>query len=258
MQSSVFKTELEKARDRFLNANVRILELTFFTGYARIVFGTDEGRTNYLKRHSVEEIKGYANGFPDLQGYVDRYGPREGYWRWSRSLPRKANRLIYQQSLVFLITVFEAFIADALLLVFLKAPRCLSSEKVVTWEEVIKLGDYDSVINYFASKRVEGILSGDWYKIVKECNDLFNVDLSGEIDGKRIAEIFEIRHVIVHNVALADQKFMDKVGVSAWGLKYALNKEILLNQQVLDKMSDYAAKAVFIISDTLLRKFGES
>jgi hypothetical protein len=49
---------------------------------------------------------------------------------------------------------------------------------------------------------------------------------------------------------------MSKVGVSAWGLKYALNKEIILNQQVLDKMNEYVAKAVFLIFDNILRKFG--
>jgi hypothetical protein len=258
MEPGVFKTELESVRDRFLNANLRILELTFFTGYAPIVFGTHEGRTEYLKGHSIEDIKERANAFPELRGYVDRYGPREGYWRWTRSLPRKTNRLIYQQSLVFLVTVFEAFISDALLLVFRKEPRRLSSGKIVSWAEVIELGDYDSVLNYFAAKRVDDIVSGDWYNIVKEFNELFNIDLSGEIGGKRIAEIFEIRHAIVHNVALADRRFMNKVGVSAWGLKYATNKEIILNQQVLDKMTDYVTKAVFLIYDNLLRKFGTS
>lgn len=255
LQPSVFETELDKVKNKFLTASERILDLTFFTGYSSIVFGTHAGRTEYLSNCSVESIKVQADGFPDLQGYVGKYGPREGYWRWSRSLPRKANRLIYQQSLVFLVTVFEAFIADASLLVFLKEPKCMSSERVVTWEEVIKQGDYDSIINHFASKRIEDILSGDWYKIVKEFNDLFHIDLSIEIDGKKIAEIFEIRHVIVHNVALADQRFMNKVGVSAWRLKYTLNKEILLNNQVLDKMTNYVTKAVFIISDNLLDKF---
>lgn len=211
---SSFKMQLDKARDRYWTGSGRIAQLSLFTDYARIVFDTHRGRTDYLRDYTTDEIRGYTDVFPELQAYIDKHGPREGYWRWSRSLPRKVNRLLYHQLVVFLVTIFETFIADVLLLVFQKEPRCLSSGRTLSWEKVIELGDYDSVIDYFATQRVTDVLSGDWYKIVEEFNKLFNIDLSTEIEGRSIAEIFQIRHAIVHNAGLVDQTFIRKVQAS--------------------------------------------
>ena len=256
MPSSTFKIELDKAKDRFLTGEGRITHLELLAEYAHIAFDTHKGRTKYLKGYTTDEIRRYAGVFPDLQAYVNRYGPHEGYWRWSRSLPRKVNRLLYQHLVVFLVTILEAFIEDVLLLVLHEQPKCLSSrEKDISWEKVIELGDYASVVDYFASQTVATVLSGDWYKIVEKFNKLFNIDLSSEIDGKSIAEIFEIRHAVVHNVGLADQRFINKVQPSEWGIRYSLNKEIILDQQRVERMVSYVEYVVESIYDSILSKF---
>jgi hypothetical protein len=256
LELSEFRIELERARDRFYTGTGRIIQLSFFADYAPIVFRTYRGRMKYLSDFTAEKIKDFTEAFPDLRAYTNKYGPREGLWRWMSGLPRKANRLLYQQLVVFLVTIFEAFLQDVLLLVFRREPRCLSSGKTTSWERVIELGDYDSVINYFASERISDILSGDWDKIVREFDKLFNINLSSEIDGKSIAEIFEIRHAIVHSVGVADQRFVDKVQVSEWGLKYSLNREIVVNRKALNGMTSYVEYAVLCIYDSILNKFG--
>jgi len=251
-----FKAGLDRANDRFLTGSGRIAGLTLFTDYARIVFDIHRGRSEYLKDYTSEEIRDYADIFPDLTPYIDRYGPREGYWRWTRSLPRKLNRLLYHQLLVFLVTIFEAFVADALLVAFRREPKCLSTGRTIAWERVINLGNYDSVIDYFAREKVAGILSGDWYKIADELRTMFNIDLSADTDPRSVAEIFEIRHAVVHNVALADQRFISKVGASEWGLKYSINKEIVINQRALKRMTSYIEYVTYTIYEALLKKFG--
>lgn len=258
MDSSSFEVQLNEARDKFQTGLGRIVQVSTFTIYARIVFGTHKGRDNFLRDYSTEQIRGFIAIFPDLQEYIDKHGPREGYWRWTRSLPRKTNRLLYQQLVVFLVTIFEAFIADILILVFRKEPGCLSSGSVMPLEEIIELGDYDSVINYIATQRAANVLSGDWYKIVKEFNKLFNIDLSTDIEEKSVAEIFEIRHAVVHNVAQADQRFINKVGASEWGLRYSLNREIVINQGTLDRMIAHVTFIADLVHESLLNKFGKS
>lgn len=253
---SQFRTELEKARDRFHTGTGRTAQLRAVSDYARIAFDTHLGRTLYLKEYTSDEITEYVDLFPDLKGYIDRFGAREGFWRWSRSLPRKVKRLIYQQLLVFSITIFEAFINDALLLVFLREPMCLSSERNITWSEVLKLGDFDSLIDYFAAHRVSAVLSGDWYKIVEEFRKLFDIDLSDEIESKSLAEIFEIRHTVVHNVGIVDEQFLKKVTSSEWGVKYRVNEEIILNDRLFQRMLNYIDYSVNCIYDSLLNKFG--
>jgi len=256
MSSSTFKVELGNTRDKFLTGTGRIAQLSLFTGWADTVLGTDRGRTKYLEHRTTEEIKKYADVFPDLQLYTKQYGPREGFWRWSRGLPRKVNRSLYQHLLVFLVTIFEAFIEDVLLLVFDKEPRCLSSGREISSEKVIELGDYDSVIDHLASQKVADVLSGDWYKIVEEFKKLFNIDLCSEIDCRSIAEVFEIRHAVVHDVGRVDQRFVSKVNSSQWGISYSLDKEIVLNRQVLERMLACVEHAVDFIHDSVLSKFG--
>lgn len=254
---SQFKTGLKKTLDRYKIGSGRITQLSLFTVFARMVFLRGESRAEFLSHYTTDEIKGYASGFPDLQPYIKKYGPREGYWRWSRSLPRKVNRLLFQQLIVFLITIFETFIEDILLLVFSKEPKCLSSERPVSLEEVIKLGDYDSIVNYFTSKRIDDILTGDWYKIVDEFNKLFSIDLSHGVEDEAVEEVFQIRHAVVHSAGIADQKFIDKVKKSKWGIKYELNKELIVNERTLDKMDEYISYVAFTIYTKIRTKFGK-
>ncbi len=258
MHKVTFEAGLERARDSFTTSTGRIAALGLFTDYARMVFNIHKGRADFLKDYTSDEIRGYTYLFPDLQAYIDKRGPREGFWRWTRSLPRKVNRLLYQQLIVFLVTILETFIADALLLVFLNEPRCLSSSRAMSWEKTIELGDYNSIINYFASQKVADVLSGDWDKIVDEFEKLFNIKLSPEIEGKSVVEIFEIRHVVVHNAGIVDQKFMTKVRASEWGLRYDLNKEIILNHHAVERMTSYAEYTVETIYQKLLDKFDKS
>lgn len=256
MSTFVFKDELDKVLEGLLTNIGRIWQLSMLTDSSYISFGTQVGRKEFLQYHTVDLIRDSAEVFPDLQEYIDKYGPREGFWRWQRSLPRKVNRLLYKQMVVFLVTIFEAFIGDVLLITFRTEPRCLSSEKNISWEKIIELGDYNSIVEYIASERCAVALSGDWCKIEAEFRRLFNIDLSGEIEEKAIAEIFEIRHTVVHRVGYVDQRFIDKVKSSEWGINYNSGKEIIINWQVIQKMAHYIEYAARTIHNQILTKFG--
>lgn len=251
MTASTPKLQFDDAMKKFHVNLGRAAQLTILVEFPV----TSRSRAEALGGFTADEIREIAEMFPEIQPYIAKYGPREGYWRWFRSLRRKLKKLVYQQSLVFLVTIFEAFVEDVLRAVFQREPRCLSSSRTIAWENVIELGDYDSIISQFASKRIEDVLSGDWCRIVEEFNKLFNIDLSGEIDGKSMVEIFEMRHAIVHNVGIVDKKFINKVGLSKWGIGYGLNKEIQLNQNVLQRITTFIDSAALVIQNSLLTKF---
>ena len=162
---------------------------------------------------------------------------------------------MYQQLVVFLVTIFEAFIEDVLLATFYKEPRCMSSDRNISWKQAIELGDYDSIINYIASRRVADVLSGDWRKIVDEFKDLFNIDLDSDIEAKPISEIFEVRHAVVHNAGACDLRLMNKIQKSGWGILYNLDKDIILNQRTLGRMVRYVDYAAVSIYELILDKF---
>lgn len=241
---STIEEELEQAAER-LNLNTgKITHLWLLNVGARMTFGIDRGRREYLEGCTNEEIEGYALAFPDLQKFVEKYGTREGYWRWAKGLPLKVKRLVNQLSIVFLVTAIEGYLGEIIMIAIKNRPECLRCDKTITWENVIKLRKYNSIISQFANQKVNDILSGDWRKIETEFKKTFKIVLNKKIDSAKMLEVFEIRHTIVHSAGIADKKFMNKVKGSSFGLDYKVDKEIVLNQKCCEKMVFYCEQAM--------------
>jgi len=254
LSKNKFKDELSKAKDKFHIETGRMAYIRAVSREFSRISPTHEGRKEYMKGYNSKEIMEYVGLFPDLRGKIDKYGEREGFWRWSRGRTSTIRRLIYQQLLAFSITIFEAFINEVLLIVFKNEPKCLCCEKQVTWEEVIKLGD--SIIDHLAAKKIDEVLKGDWEQIVKEFRETLKINLSNKIESKSIQEIFEIRHVIVHNVGVVDETFINKVKKSKWGIKYDIGNEIVINEKSFNPMLKYIENSVLYIYDEIIEKFG--
>ena len=248
------KAELDKALDRLRDGETRILHLLLVSGLTSVVVGTNEGRSKFLEGVTRQEIDSTADLFPELSRYMGKYGPREGYWRWARSQPRKVNRLLYQLAAVYEVALFEAFIEDVLGAVFLQEPRSLSSSRTVSCETVVNLGNYDSIIAHLASQRISEVLSSDWHKVIDEFGRLFNVDLS-KVQAEEISEIMEIRHAVVHNIGLADQRLLKKVGSSKYGIEYKAGEQIVLDLKTVYEMTSDIDDVAHTIYEEMLDKF---
>lgn len=246
---------LDKALDKLRDGEARVLHLLLASGLTSVVVGTNEGRSKFLEGVTHQEIDSTAELFSELNEYREKYGPREGYWRWARSQPRKVNRLLYQLAVVYEVALFEAFIEDVLRAVFLHEPRVLSSSKTVSSETIINLGNYESVIEHLASQRISEVLSGDWFKVIDEFLRLFNVNMS-RVQAEEITEIMEIRHAVVHSIGLADQKLLRKVGSSKYGIRYKVGEQIILDLKTVDDISSDIDDVAYTIYEKMLNKFG--
>lgn len=255
MRGSV-KEELDGAEERFYINMGKITQLWILNIGARASFGTDRGRKEYLRDTTNKEIEGYAEAFPDLQKYMEGHGVREGYWRWARGLPSKVKRLVNQLSIVFLITTLEDYLGELTMIAIKNKPECLGCDRTITWDNVIKLKKYDSIINQFANQKLNDIMAGDWRKIETEFKKTFNIALNRKFDTKKMLEVFEIRHAIVHNGGMPDNKFMNKVRKSSFGLDYKINKEIILNQKSLDKIVPFCEQAMGNINSKIREYLG--
>lgn len=255
MRGSV-KEELEEAEERLLINVGKINQLWVLNIGARLTFGTNRGRKEYLKDSTNKEIEEYAGAFPDLQKYIEKHGVREGYWRWARGLPLKVKRLVNQLSIVFLVTAIEGYLGEITMIAIKNKPECLRCDRTITWDNVIKLKKYDSIINQFANQKLNDIMAGDWRKIETEFKKTFNIALNRKIDSEKMLEVFEIRHAIVHNVGIPDNKFMDKVRKSGFGLDYKINKEIILNQKSCEKIVFYCEQAMGNINSEIEEYLG--
>ena len=79
--------------------------------------------------------------------------------------------------------------------------------------------------------------------------EIFKIDLNKKIDSERMREIFQIRHLVVHNVGKVDQTFLNKLKTSKWGIKYDINKEVVINETLFSKLLSYIEKAVALNPD---------
>ncbi len=255
MRSSI-REELEEAEERFYINAGKITQLWILNIGARVTFGTDRGRKEYLKDSTNKEIEGYARAFPNLQKHIEKYGVREGYWRWARGLPLRVKRLVNQLSIVFLVTVIEAYLGEITMIAIKNKPECLGCDRTITWDNVIKLKKYDSIISQFANQKLNDIMAGDWRKIETAYKKTFKIALNRNIDSKKMLEVFELRHAIVHNAGIADNKFMNKVRKSGFELDYKINKEIILNQKSCDKIVSYCEQAMEYIKGEIEEYLG--
>jgi hypothetical protein len=243
--------DLKSSIDKFSTNLGRIPQLIILVDFPP----SYESRAETLEQITADKIRGWAHLFPDLLPYVNKYGPREGYWRWFRSLRKKLRKLLYQQLLVFLITSYEVFIEDVLRAVFRQDPRYfMTSQKTVTWEQIIEFGNYDSLIEHLISEKITEVNSGNWQKVVDAFKKLFDIDLASHIDMRSMAEVFEIRHAIVHNLGMTDKKLLNKIGPSKWGIEYKLNYEIQLTEKLLEQITTFIQSAAVTIQRSLLIK----
>jgi len=251
---SEFKDAVDKALDLLRDGQTRILHLLMLSFMTPVVVGTNKGRETFLQGATAEEIDDTSDMFPELRHYVEKYGRREGYWRWARSQPRKVNRLLYQLAIAYEVALFEAFTEDLLEAIFLHEPRCLASNRTVSWETVVSLGNHESLIMHMASTLISDVVRGDWNAVVKEFADRFKIDLS-KTHAEEISEIMEIRHAVVHSTGIVDNKFLKKVGTSRYGISYQLGQEIALDINTVYRIDSGIGDVAYMMCEEVLRKF---
>jgi len=243
--------DLEEERDKFITNLGRIPQFVRFVDFPPHYWD----RAEILDGLTSDDIRGWSYTFTDMRPYVEKYGPRNGYWRWFKSLRPKLQQLLYQQLLVFMVTSFEVYMEEVARAVLRHEPRCLSSEKTLTWKEVFELGSYQSIVDYLISKQIDGTFHANWAKIIEMYMMLFKIDLSNLIDHLSMVELFEIRHVIVHNLGIVDNKFSSEVKSSKWGIQYQATEAIRLDERVLQQITSFLIFSSYAIQKKLSAQF---
>jgi hypothetical protein len=106
---------------------------------------------------------------------------------------------------------FETYLADLLFEIYLAKPETLKSPSPVTVEEILDFPDRESLIRFVATRKVSGLKKGNVKELVKENQQ---IKVLGVVFNNLITEIdqlFQIRHLYVHNNGRVDTKFASKV-----------------------------------------------
>jgi len=162
-------------------------------------------------------------------------------------------KVIREMSLVYLVAEFESFLGNILKLTFDTRPEILSSsQKTMTFEELVKINNISEVRLRLIEKEVHNVLCLDIDEIGVYFKQKFNVDLSRFVDWKKLTEMFYRRHVIVHNSGIASKTYALKTNSTLEG------KQLSVTETYLKGCLELFFKTALVITLCLRSKLSES
>jgi hypothetical protein len=140
---------------------------------------------------------------------------------------------------------FETYLADLLFEIYLAKPDTLKSPSPTTVQEVLDFPDRESFIRFVATRKVSSLKKGNVKDLVEENKQ---IKVLGVIFKNVIAEIdqlFQIRHLYVHNNGRVDTKFASKVtGDFQIGQEHQMSVDQICDAAIfLSRMADQVDKA---------------
>jgi hypothetical protein len=196
------------------------------------------------------EAKGMKQGY---LGFNARTDVGKGFLeelRYSRRFQKRFNAFIRNMSLVYLVALFENYLGKVLQTTMQNKPEILmTSQKSITFEELLKLSDIEDAKGQIIEKEIGAIVNEDLDKLAKYFDDKFNLKLAKNSNWSRFKERFYRRNIIVHNSGYPNKLYRQKTGYKGKNKKMDVS-EVYLAQSI--KLFDTWALG---ISAYLSRKF---
>jgi len=118
--------------------------------------------------------------------------------------------LIRVLGLVYLVAIFEGYIADIVRKILLAYPGMLRSGRQLTAETVFNLGGRKRVMSYLAEREAEKLRS--FPDTVNYFNKKFDINLNDSgVSAERVVEIMATRNIHVHNGGKVDHQYLELV-----------------------------------------------
>ena len=123
----------------------------------------------------------------------------------------RRNELIYQNSLVNLITIYERAISKIILNYYSKNNERISQDKSIKLYEIKKMNSITEIIDYLIINEVKDLM----FKGVKEWHDFIQNKFSAKLEyyysnKKKIDEIFDRRNLYAHNDGIINEIYYNK------------------------------------------------
>ncbi len=146
-------------------------------------------------------------------------------------------RILYDMTVVHIITTLEAFLSDFLVCVFLNNYDTLKSEKMVSYEVVFSFSSMEKLAEHLADEMTKKIIDENIDEVAKQIQQRFSVDVSQFKDFGFIRESCCRRNVIVHSNAMIDKKYLQKIQKGKIGDK--LNSDLKYTEKLFDAVGQF-------------------
>lgn len=159
----------------------------------------------------------------------------------TRSGPPDFKKIILRQAWTQMISVWETFLQDSLILLFLENPDQLIrfGERQMRWADLISSENLMDLHHSMAKICAKDF---DTLPIIKQIEWLkkSNIDLKmTDEELQTLIKNYQIRHIIVHNNAIIDEKYISVVGVES---KENLGQEVILTTDMLEGLHKHLSK----------------
>lgn len=119
---------------------------------------------------------------------------------------------LWQMTIIYLITSFEDYLKKVLKLAYYYHRETLRSGKMLTYESIVDLQTYDAIIEKIIDQKSNEFIDRTIEELGEKLEQDFHFPLFQESDWRQFTEVFNRRHVIVHNNGWADEKYNLKTG----------------------------------------------
>lgn len=121
--------------------------------------------------------------------------------------PRDYEQIVLQSALLLGVAYAEAYFADALRQVIRAQPRVLASrKKCVTWEEAVKAGDWESLLNTIIERELLEFTHLAIGGMLEYLRNKFDISLPDVAVLRTVREASVVRNLITHNSATASRE----------------------------------------------------
>jgi hypothetical protein len=162
--------------------------------------------------------------------------------------------LTFRMSFVYLIALFDAFLADVFTEVVRVHPGILkSSKKQISYDRLLEFGSFEALVEFIASREINEVS----YKSIKDqaeyYRDRFGVAL--EESGVLVSELVELRatrNLLIHNNGLVNHIYLEQLASST----YKLGDEVQVDASYFDQAVKSLDEVASFITRRLIEKHG--
>lgn len=197
-----------------------------------------EKKIEQLDKESEAELKNLLQTFEELRriklGEADLKVKSQETLRLfieklqAHEVPTAIDVFVREMGLVYLIAKFENFLKRILEITFREKPEILmTSQKSITFEEILKLKKYNDITKYLIEKETSSIITQDITDMDRYFEQKFNVKLSRFRDWKKFKERFYRRNILIHNEGTINRLYRLKTGYQGKDIRVEVSLDYL-------------------------------
>lgn len=160
--------------------------------------------------------------------------------------------LMFRMSFVYLVALFDAFLADIFSAVVKTRPKMLkSSKKQISYERLFEFESYEALVEFLAGRELNELS----YKSMKDQAEYYRDRFGVALDesGIAVVELVELRaarNLLVHNNGLVNEIYLEQVPETT----YKYGDDIQVDEDYFQQAAEKLDTVVEFIATKLIEK----